>query len=257
MKKVFFILSAAILMVACNPVQPNFEGVLMQNYGRNGISDFTLVTGNQGMLGPGTELYQIPMYEQTADPQQMTINAKDAGTFEVDPMFTYEAIRGKGVDIVFNYKHTGIDDGMDNFENMILNPIVLNAFREEARSFSTDSLMNNLNAFEQRVQERLNKEFETKFFKLNSLTSGLKPPVSMANAIENRNNAKQYAEQVKNELEVAKMQLEKARIEAQRNEVESSGLTKEILTARWIEAIRNGGNKVIVTDGKTPIILNQ
>ena len=105
MKNLLFILSAAILMVACNPIKPNFEGVMMQNYGRNGMSDFTLVTGNQGILGPGTELYQIPMYEQTADPQQMTINAKDAGTFEVDPMFTYEAIRGKGVDIVFNYKH--------------------------------------------------------------------------------------------------------------------------------------------------------
>jgi regulator of protease activity HflC (stomatin/prohibitin superfamily) len=228
----------------------------MQNYGRNGQSDFSLVTGNQGILGPGSELYQIPMYEQTADPQQMKINAKDAGTFDVDPMFTYEAIRGMGVNIVFNYKHAAINDGFDNFENVVLNPIVLNAFREEARNYTTDSLMNNLNNFEQKVQERLNKEFEAKWFKLNSLTSGLTPPASMAQAIENRNNAKQYAEQVKNELEVSRMNLEKARIDAERNNVESGGLTREILQARWIEALRNTNNKVIITDGKVPIILN-
>jgi regulator of protease activity HflC (stomatin/prohibitin superfamily) len=259
MKKVvlFSIAAVAMLFTACNPVQPNFEGVLMQNYGRNGVQDFSIVTGTQGMLGPGTELYQVPMYEQTADPTQVTITAKDAGVFTVDPSFTYEAIRGKGIDIVFNYKHTGFDDNMDNLENMILNPIVINAFREEARGFTTDSLMNNLNMFESRVQERLRAEFESKFFKLNSLTSGLTPPASMAQAIEARNNQKQMAEQVRNELEVARMQKEKAQIEQETNKIISQGLTKEILSQQWIEAIRNTSNKIIITDGKTPVMLQQ
>jgi regulator of protease activity HflC (stomatin/prohibitin superfamily) len=257
MKKAIYFSLIAVVFAACNSVQPNFEGVLMQNYGRNGVQDFTIVTGNQGMLGPGTELYQVPMYEQTADPQQVSITAKDAGVFTVDPSFTYEAIRGKGIDVVFNYKHTGFDDNMDNLENMILNPIVVNAFREEARNFTTDSLMNNLNAFESRVQERLKQEFEIKFFKLNSLTSGLTPPASMAQAIEQRNNQKQMAEQVKNELEVARMQKEKAQIEQETNRIKSQGLTKEILMERYIDALRWSNNRIIITDGKTPVLLNQ
>lgn len=249
--------AVALLFTACNPVQPNFEGVLMQNYGRNGMADFTVVTGNQGLLGMGTELYQVPMYEQTADPTQVSITAKDAGTFTVDPSFTYEAIRGKGIDIVFNYKHTNFDKNMDNIENMILNPIVINAFREEARNFTTDSLMNNLNAFENKVQERLKSEFESKYFKLNSLTSGLTPPASMANAIELRNNQKQMAEQVRNELEVARMQKEKAQIEQETNTIKSKGLTKEILMERYIDALRWSNNRIIITDGKTPVLLQQ
>jgi len=257
MKKLFFIIVAAATMAACNPVMPNFEGVLMPNYGRNGMQDFSIVTGTQGMLGPGTELYQVPMYEQTADPTQVTITAKDAGVFTVDPSFTYEAVRGKGIDIVFNYKHTGFDDNMDNLENMILNPIVINAFREEARNFTTDSLMNNLNMFESRVQDRLKAEFEGKFFKLNSLTSGLTPPTSMAQAIEARNNQKQMAEQVKNELEVARMQKEKAQIEQETNRIKSQGLTKEILAERYIDALRWSNNRIIITDGKTPVLINQ
>ena len=232
----------------------------MTNYGRNGRTDFTVATGSQGMLGPGTELYQVPMFEQKADPAEVVITGKDAGVFSVDPSLTYQAVRGKGADIIFNYKHVGIDNEntvMDNIEAAVLNAIVTNAYREEARNFSTDSLMNNLNSFETAVETRLKKDFEAKFFTLTSLTSGLKPPKSMAEAIERRNNAKQQAEQVKNELEVARMNLEKARIDAEANKVRTTGLSKENLTEKWIEAIKTTQNKVIITDGKTPVILGQ
>ncbi len=251
---------SVMALSACNRVQPNYEGVLMKNYGREGRGDFSVVTGSQGLLGPGTELYQVPMFEQKADPSEVVITAKDAGVFTVDPSLTYQAIRGKGADIIFNYKHVGIDDAntiMDNIESAVLNALVVNAYREEARNFSTDSLMNNLNNFEQSVEMRLKKDFENKFFTLTALTSGLKPPASMAEAIERRNNAKQQAEQVRNELEVARMNLEKAKIEAEANRVKASGLEPRVLQEQWIEAIRTTQNKVIITDGRTPIILGQ
>jgi hypothetical protein len=65
------------------------------------------------------------------------------------------------------------------------------------------------------------------------------------------------AEQVRNELEVARMQKEKAQIEQETNKIISQGLTKEILSQQWIEAIRNTSNKIIITDGKTPVMLQQ
>ena len=258
MKKVALFALLAATIISCNPVKPNFEGVLMTNYGRNGKSDFSTVTGSQGVLGPGSELYQVPMFEQKADPPEVVITAKDAGVFTVDPSLTYQAIRGKGVDIIFNYKHVGVNDEgtiMDNIEAAVLNAIVVNSYREEARNFTTDSLMNHLNQFEQAVENRLKKEFESKFFTLTSLTSGLKPPKSMADAIEKRNNAKQEAEQVRNELEKSKMLLEKAKIDAEANRVKASGLEPRVLQEQWIEAIRNTSNRIIITDGKTPVIL--
>jgi len=118
--------------------------------------------------------------------------------------------------------------------------------------------MNNLNMYEKLVEARLVKEFELKYMKLENLTSGLKPPPSMAKAIEDRNNAIQKANQIENEVKVAKMELEKARIEQQTNEIKSKGLTKEILTDRWITAVRYSPSaKLIITDGKTPIIIGQ
>lgn len=244
----------------CNRPEPNFEGVLMQQCGKNGLSDFTVVTGSQGPLGPCSELYQVPMFEQKADAPELGVTTKDGGYYKVDPQFTYEAIRGKGPEICFNYKHINPADVtgfMDNIEGNILNPLVLNAYREEARNFSTDSLLKGVAKYELAVETRLKTEFQSKFFNLLNLSSGLRPPESMIKAIEARNNTIQQAEQAKNELEIAKMELEKAKIYREKDLVKSQGLTKEILTDKYIEALRNTNNKVIITDGKTPVIIQQ
>ena len=107
MKKILAL--SFIALMACNRPEPNYEGVLMTEYGRNGINSFKIVTGAQGILGPGSELYQVPMWEQAGDPAVVEITAKDAGVFTVDPSYTYTPIRGKGAEIVFNYKNYNIN----------------------------------------------------------------------------------------------------------------------------------------------------
>lgn len=258
MKKLFIIGIALFLLTSCNRPEPNYEGVLMTDYGRNGIESFKTVTGAQGLLGPGSELYQVPMYEEKGDSDPVYVTAKDAGKFTVDPSYTYQATRGKGPNIILSYKHLGTGESFfDNIEAKILNKIVVDAFRERARFYTTDSLMNNLGQFETEVEIDLKTKFTEKFFTLNTLTSGLNPPKSMADAIENRNNAVQQANQVKNQLETSKMLLEKARIDAETNKVQSSGLTEEVLQQQYIEMLSKTENKVIITDGKVPIILGQ
>ena len=198
------------------------------------------------------------MWEQAGDPDVVEITAKDAGVFTVDPSYTYTPIRGKGAEIVFNYKNYRIQDPetfFDNVEANVLNKRVTDAYREEARNYTTDSLMNNLGKFELSVQRRLKEEFKTKFFDLTTLTSGLKPPASMLKAVEDRNKAIQEANRVKNELETSRMLLEKAKIDAETNKVQSVGLTKEILMQQYIEMLGKTSNKVIITDGRTPVIL--
>ena len=261
MKKLTYLLmlSLSILTLAsCTSVEPNYEGVLMENYGRNGQSDFESVKGRQWTIAPGTKLYQVPMFETSGDPERIAINAKDAGKFTVDPSYQYAPIRGKGVDIVFNYKHLGVDEPevmFDQLEENILNKLVINAYRELARNYTTDSLMNNLNSYEELVEARLKKDFDGKFMELQNLTSGLRPPKSMEDAIEARNNAVQKANQIENEVRVAKMKQEKARIEAQTNNIKADGLNEKILKQQWINAIRYSSNRIIITDGKTPIML--
>src|SRR5687768_8776737 len=98
-----------ILVVAgyqgCNRVEPNYEGVLMTNYGRNGKTDFRRVTGTQNTMWFGTSLYQVPMYALNGNPDAITVTAKDGGVFTVDPQYTYQAKRDSGINIIFNYKY--------------------------------------------------------------------------------------------------------------------------------------------------------
>ena len=257
MKKTLALLVGVLFLVSCNRPEPNYEGVLMTDYGRNGIESFSVVTGAQGPLGPGSELYQVPMFEQKADVDAVRVSAKDAGVFTIDPSYSYQVTRTKGPNIVLNYKHLGTGEGfLDNVEENVLNKLVTDTFREEARNYTTDSLMNNLNTFEKRVEKTLASKFTSKYFTLNTLTSGLTPPKSMAEAIEARNNAIQKANQVRNELETSKLYQEKARIDAETDRIKSAGLTKEVLQQKWIEAIRTSQNRIIITDGRTPIILN-
>ena len=118
MRKLVYFLILGVVLASCSRVEPNYEGVLMENYGRNGKSDFHVVSGKQWTMSPGTQLYQVPMFEASGDAEAVTISALDAGQFSVDPVYQYQPIRGKGVDIVFNYKVPGshaqifIDSGM-------------------------------------------------------------------------------------------------------------------------------------------------
>lgn len=258
-KSLFLILLIAVSLASCSRVQPNYEGVLMTNYGRSGLESFTAVTGNQGFLGPGTELYQVSMFEQPADPKRIEISTKNAGVFTVDPIYSFRAIRGKGRDIIFNYKNYGPGTEQDFLPNIavnILNKTVTNAYTEEAGNYSTDSLMNNRVQFERQIEKRLGKEFEARYFELVQLTSGLKPPLSMATAIEAANNSIQKANQVKNEIETSKLYQQKANIDAETNRIKAAGLDNKILMQQYIEMLKTTKNKVIFTDGKMPVIFN-
>lgn len=257
MNKFLILLAVVTTIISCNRPEPNYEGVLMTEFGRNGIESFKVVTGAQGILGPGSQLYEVPMFEQKGDAEQVKILAKDAGVFTVDPSYTYQAVRGEGPEIILKYKHLGTGSAfLDNVEDNILNKVVVDTYRETAREFTTDSLMNNLGEFEGKVEQALEGKFRARHFKINTITSGLTPPKSMSDAIEARNNAVQKANEVRNQLETSKMLLEKAKIDAETNRVASQGLTKEVLQEKWIEAIRSTNNKVIITDGKTPMIIS-
>ena len=87
MKKLFklFTISLVMLLVftSCERVAPNYYGVLMQDYGKNGKSNFTLVKGRVNVMSPGSELFQVPAWEQRSsftndEGEQQTLNIKAA-----------------------------------------------------------------------------------------------------------------------------------------------------------------------------------
>jgi hypothetical protein len=239
-----------------NRPEPNCEGVLMTNYGET-KNDYEIVTGAQGWLGFGSSLYNVPMFEQKGDCDPMKITAKGGGVFDVDPSYTYEAVRGRGIDIIFNFKAYRSDgEFLESIEKNILNTLVVNAYKEAARDLTTDTILYKLNEYELEVEKRVRDDFEKKGFKLNTLTSGLTPPPSMVKAIEARNNASIEAQTVQNQLQAAIYQIKKDSIQRISNKIKSDGLTPEIIQMEFIKTLPSIKG-VIITDGRTPIILNK
>lgn len=255
-KKIIYLAVLVVLtMTSCNRPDPENEGVLMTDYGRNGIESFETVTGAQGILFFGSELYEVPMYEQAADPDQVTILSSNSGKFVIDPSYTYQGIRGKGPQIILQYKqhNPSSKDFLNNIEDVSLNRIVVDKYREVARTYSTDSLMSSLQRYEDQVYAILHKEFLVKNFTLDILTSGLTPPADLVAAINLTNKAIQDGKRLDNDLDNAYKEQKIKKVQAETAKIESKGLTPEILQLKFIEAI--SGNTIYITDGRTPLML--
>lgn len=225
------------LMQSCTWVKPQYDGVLMTEYWRNGISDFTIVTGKVQTWGMGTELIQIPTWEQRADLDSVKIYAKDGGEFYIDPVYTYKRKIGKSREIAFNYRRfdSSGEELMDLIEKEILNPRVVNSYRDIARTFSSDSLMNNQAMYEKAVESALVAVFDSAYFEPKTLSSGLIPPPSLRQRIEERNAMIQETEKVKNEAAKERAQLEVIRLKAEQNRALSQSLTPEVIKMRELE----------------------
>lgn len=57
-------LMATVIFSSCERVAPNYAGVLMENYGKKGKDDFKIVSGKVSTWEWGTELFQVPLFEQ-------------------------------------------------------------------------------------------------------------------------------------------------------------------------------------------------
>jgi hypothetical protein len=245
-----------------NAVEPNFEGVLMTNYGRNGQQDFKLVTGAQGPLWFGSKLYQVSMGEQNGDPVPETVTINGGGFFTVDPKYTYQAIRGQGVEILYNNRQRGTDAEnrleLDHIQTSVLDQIILKAYVDVARysKYTTDYLLYHQSEYESEVESVIRPLFIKRGFTLNMLRSGFTPPESMVKAINDRNNSIQKKQLAINDLEVSKVLQDKAKIDAETDRIKAAGLDPRLLQAKYIDALRETSNMVIITDGKSIPMIN-
>lgn len=75
-------LMATVIFSSCERVAPNYAGVLMENYGKEGKNDFKIVSGKVSTWEWGTELFQVPLFEQRGGFQKsVTLKAADNTEF--------------------------------------------------------------------------------------------------------------------------------------------------------------------------------
>lgn len=155
------------VLVSCERVAPNYAGVLMENYGKQGKEDFKVVSGRVSTWDGGTELFQVPLFDQRGEfSAPVTLKAADNTEFSARPSYSYKVIKSRAIDVVFDNKHidkaeteTGKDGFMQSLEDNILEPRIYDLIKEESRKYKTDSLMADGGSlvFEKRLEKSLRK----------------------------------------------------------------------------------------------------
>ena len=241
-------LLASILVTSCERVAPNYYGVLMENYGKNGKSDYSKQQGKVSSLTPGTELFQVPAFEQRADFADKTLHLKAADNteFTSKPLYSYKVIENRVVDVVFQNSRLGSGtDFMKSLEDNILEPLIYDIIKEESRKYTTDSLMANGGSlkFENKVQSLVKTAFDNKGLDMINFSVGLDFSDKVKAKINNRNEVNTNISVIDQQIVEQKKKNELAKLKAEEDLIISSGITPQLLKKQFIEK----------WDGSTPL----
>jgi hypothetical protein len=235
-------------MVSCGErVAPNYVGVLMQDYGKNGKSDFTLQKGRVSTWALGTELFQVPLFEQRASfENELHLKSADNTEFTAKPTYSYKVTEARAIDVVFDNKHVGSgDDFMKSIEDNILETRIYDLIKEESRKYVTDTLMSNGGSlkFEHKFQDIAAREFAKKGLELISFSAQLQFSTKVTAKIDQRNEVNTNVTVIDQQIIEQKKQNELYQLQAEGDRIRSSGITSQLLQKQFIDK----------WDGKTPI----
>lgn len=264
MKKIKFTLLTlctvfVFALTSCERVAPNYIGVLMEDYGKNGKSDFKLQKGRVSTWAAGTELFQVPLFEQRASFENaLNLKAADNTAFQSKPTYSYSVIEDRAVDVVFQNKQLGSSDTfMKALEDNILEAKIYDIMKEESRKFVTDSLMANGGSlrFEERVQLLVGAEFEKRGLKLTTFSSQLEFSDKVTAKIDNRNEVNTNISVLDQQIAEQRKRNVLAALQAEENIILSKGITPEILNQKAIDKW-NGVLPSTYSSGSLPFIKN-
>lgn len=246
-------LMAVISFSSCERVEPNYAGVLMENYGKKGKEDFKIVSGRVATWEMGTKLYQVPLFDQRGEfTDPVTLKASDNTEFNARPTYSYKVIKERAVDVVFDNKHiqkadtdNGKDAFMQSLEDNILEPRIFDLIKEESRKYKTDTLMADGGSltFEKRLEQTIEKEFEKRGLKLLTFSAQLEFSDKVKDKIDSRNEVNTNISVLDQKIAEQKKANELEELKTQQQIIKSKGLTKEILQQQFIEK----------WDGHTPL----
>ena len=252
----FLAFSSLLALVSCERVAPNYYGVLMENYGKDGKRDYTIQKGKVNVMGAGTELFQVPAFEQRGSftnedgtDRILHLKASDNTDFTARPAYSYQVIEDRVVDVVFQNARLGSgDEFMKSLEDKILEPHIYDLIKEESRKYKTDTLMAEGGSlkFEERVQKIVAKSFEEKGLKLITFSTNLDFSDKVKSKIDSRNEVNTNISVLDQQIEEQKKRNELARLKSEENLIISRGITPQLLQQQFIDK----------WDGKTPLYGN-
>jgi len=255
MKSILYIVASVLLLSSCAIVMPG-EVAVKQRFGK-----LKPQVHEQGIVGVNpftTQLIKIPI--QTVNKEvRLNLPSKEGLNVEAEISILYHVEKEKVIDIINEV-------GMD-FEKIL----IISTFRSSAADvcanfYAKDMHSGKRSEIEEQIKDKMMGHLEGRGFVIEAvLMKSIKLPPGLYGAIE----AKLKAEQEAQEMEFVLLREEK---EAQRKIVEAEGirdaqkiieegLTNEIIKWKSLEVFQELSNspnsKIIITNGETPMLINE
>lgn len=149
--------------------------------------------------------------------------------------------------------------------------LILPVFRAAAADISAKFMAKDMHTgnrfeIEKQIKEMMNHQLLQRGLIIESvLMKSISLPPNLYRAVEEKLQAEQDAQRMEFILQKEKQEAERKRVEAEgirnANKIIAEGLTKEIIQFKSLETFeklaKSGNAKVIITDGKTPYLLNE
>lgn len=254
MRNLLFLSIFAFLISSCTVVKQGEVGV-KRKFGKlnENISDAGLVSFNPIT----TKVIKVPI--QTVNQEvKLNLPSKEGLTIESEISILYNIEKNKVPFI--------LEDIGENYERVL----IMNVFRSAAADVTAQYMAKDMHSgmrgqIENQIQDRMHESLRDRGFIIERvLMKSIKLPAELSRAIERKLQAEQEAQQMQYVLDRERQEAERRRIEAEgtRNAqmILAEGLVREIIELRSIEAFRELANspntKIIITDGKTPYLIN-
>lgn len=192
----FLALSASFL--SSSKVPAGYEAILVNSYGQQGVQDMPLVTGRVYYNPFTQDLITYPVFVQTKDYDEFTVNAKDGSVFKVDPTISYKIEAGATPLIYQKYRKE-----IGQITDVVMLQMVKDSFRMVINQYTTDEIISKRGEIEAGIEKAIREAAIKDKIGIERLTSGLRYPESIEASIASKNQAVQEAQKVENQLRVA------------------------------------------------------
>lgn len=219
-------------------VPAGYEAILVNSYGQQGVQDTPLVTGRVYFNPFTQDLIRYPVFVQTKDYEPFEVTAKDGSKFTVDPTISYRIDAGATPLIYQKYRKD-----IDQITDVIMLQFIKDTFRVVLNKYTTDDMISKAGEIDAELFKTFAESAKQDHISIERLTSGLKYPQALTDAIALKSKAVQDAQRVENELRIAEAQ---ARIQKQNAEASAA--------AKVAEAEGNAKAKLIESEANAKAI---
>jgi len=254
MKNLLFLSLLALSVSSCTVVRQGEVGV-KRKFGK--LNSTVADAGLVGFNPLTTTVLKVPI--RTVNQEvRLNLPSKEGLTIESEISILYSIEKNK---VPFILEDVGM-----NYERVL----ILNVFRSSAADVTAQYMAKDMHSgmrgkIEDQILERMHESLRDRGFIVERvLMKSIKLPTELSRAIERKLQAEQEAQQMEFVLERERKEAERRKIEAEgtreAQKILAEGLVREIIELRSIEAFRELANspnaKIIITDGKTPYLIN-